>query len=329
MKIPNSILTLLVGIVLTLASVWYSQHNNLLPTAASVEAARIDQLFNAMVAIAVGLFLLVQGALVYSLFAFRQRPGDDTDAEPVHGNVAMEIVWTAVPSVVVLWLAIYSFDVYQSVNSGGYIGAVHMAHAHPQVEVVSASATESAPGATAHKALASTDGSEPTQATPATNSNEPLVVDISGFQYAWLVTHRDTGIISGDLHVPLNRPVELNLTSRDVIHAFWVPQFRLKQDVIPGQETHLRFIPNRLGTYPIICAELCGAYHGAMKTQVIVQSLEDYQAWEQSRQVAAQPDPAQVALSPQEQRPDVFLAPHLHSMKLPTDLAMVPAEASK
>jgi cytochrome c oxidase subunit 2 len=65
----------------------------------------------------------------------------------------------------------------------------------------------------------------------------------------------------------------------DVIHAFWVPQFRLKQDVIPGQPTLLSFTPTRTGSYPIVCAELCGPYHGGMRSTVIVEEPDSFAAW--------------------------------------------------
>ncbi|MFM7362638.1 MAG: cytochrome C oxidase subunit II, partial [Cyanobium sp.] len=76
-----------------------------------------------------------------------------------------------------------------------------------------------------------------------------------------------------------NRRVELRMKANDVIHAFWVPQFRLKQDVIPGQPTLLSFTATRPGSYPIVCAELCGPYHGGMRSTVVVHEADDFQAW--------------------------------------------------
>ena len=66
---------------------------------------------------------------------------------------------------------------------------------------------------------------------------------------------------------------------KDVIHAFWVPEFRLKQDIIPGQPTILNFTPTKAGRYPIICAELCGPYHGGMRSTVVVENINEYQEW--------------------------------------------------
>jgi cytochrome c oxidase subunit 2 len=69
------------------------------------------------------------------------------------------------------------------------------------------------------------------------------------------------------------------MEARDVIHAFWVPQFRLKQDVIPGQPTVLSFTATRPGSYPIVCAELCGPYHGGMRSTVVVHEPDDFDTW--------------------------------------------------
>jgi cytochrome c oxidase subunit 2 len=106
-----------------------------------------------------------------------------------------------------------------------------------------------------------------------------VTVNVLGLQYAWIFTYPDLGITSGELHLPAGKNVRLNIKAQDVIHAFWLPEFRLKQDTIPGTESELRFTPKRVGDYPIICAELCGPYHGAMGSRLYVQAPEDYDAW--------------------------------------------------
>jgi cytochrome c oxidase subunit II len=292
-KVPSTITALVVGITLTLASLWIGQNHGLMPISASVEAKKIDDLFNAMMAISAGLFFIVQGAILYSVFFFRRRPGDDTDAAPIEGNVPLEILWTAVPTVIVMWLAVYSFDVYKAVDGVAAIGSNHMAHQH-------APTMAAMPGSAMAAGMPSGSMfSNPLAAPPISvgeNATEsPMVVNVQGLQYAWIMTYPETGIVSGELRLPQNRPVRLNISANDVIHAFWVPEFRLKQDAIPGQETHLSFTPNRVGTYPLICAELCGAYHGGMNTRVIVQSPEEYKAWEDSQKTVAAKDPVTVA----------------------------------
>ena len=98
-------------------------------------------------------------------------------------------------------------------------------------------------------------------------------------QFAFIFHYPDGDITTGELHVPVDRPVELRMKANDVIHAFWVPQFRLKQDVIPGQPTVLTFTATRPGSYPIVCAELCGPYHGGMRSTVVVHETDGFDAW--------------------------------------------------
>lgn len=98
-------------------------------------------------------------------------------------------------------------------------------------------------------------------------------------QFAFIFHYPEGNIITGELHIPADRPVSLHMEAKDVIHAFWVPQFRLKQDVIPGQPTLLSFTATRPGTYPIVCAELCGPYHGGMRSSVVVHEAADFDSW--------------------------------------------------
>jgi cytochrome c oxidase subunit 2 len=98
-------------------------------------------------------------------------------------------------------------------------------------------------------------------------------------QFAFIFHYPDGDITTGELHVPVDRPVELRMKANDVIHAFWVPQFRLKQDVIPGQPTLLSFTATKPGRYPIVCAELCGPYHGGMRSTVVVDEPDTFADW--------------------------------------------------
>ena len=285
MNIPSNIITLILGISLTLISLWYGQHHGLMPVAASNDASEIDGIFNLMMTIATGLFLLVEGILIYSVIRFRRRQGDQTDGPPVEGNVPLEILWTAIPTVIVFVLAIYSFEIYN--NLGGLDPATSR-DILPEVaeaEIMPVKPTKVAL-ASHHSHLAL--GIGPDYRTDS--KNPPLVVEVKGIQYAWIFTYPETGIISGELHIPKDRPVELKMTAGDVIHAFWVPQLRLKQDVIPGRESILAFTANRPGTYPVICAELCGAYHGGMKSSLHVESPEDYDKWVQENTLAENQD---------------------------------------
>ena len=106
-----------------------------------------------------------------------------------------------------------------------------------------------------------------------------LPIEVTAMQFAFLFHYPDGDITAGELHVPADRPVTLRMESKDVIHAFWVPEFRLKQDIIPGQPTQLSFTATRPGRYPIVCAELCGPYHGGMRSTVVVDEADEWQTW--------------------------------------------------
>ncbi len=130
-----------------------------------------------------------------------------------------------------------------------------------------------------------------------------VVVNVTGLRYAWLFSYPGTDVTAGELHVPVNQDVELNISANDVIHAFWVPEFRLKQDAIPGRQGYMRFTHRVPREYSVICAELCGPYHGAMKTRVIVQTPEDYQAWMQEQIASVDSGSQTVAVNPAEHNP--------------------------
>ncbi len=105
-----------------------------------------------------------------------------------------------------------------------------------------------------------------------------IAIEAEGLQWAWNFTY-DNGVKSVDLVLPLNRPVVMNMHSKDVMHGFWVPQFRVKQDLVPGQETHLRFTPTEVGEWDLVCTNLCGLNHYAMKAKVKVVPEAEFTVW--------------------------------------------------
>ncbi|BAY97992.1 cytochrome c oxidase subunit II [Tolypothrix tenuis PCC 7101] len=280
-QIPLGIITLIAGILITLISLWVGQNNHLLPVQASAQAPLVDNFFNVMVAIGTALFLVVQGAILFSVIKFRRRRGDNGDGLPIEGSFPLEILWTIIPGIIVIGLGVYSVDVYTEMGGMDEIGHHH--------------------GMT-HESMMVQPKSNPIGigSTPATEGKPPsLVVNVTGMQYAWLFNYPDSDVNTGELHVPIGQDVLLNISANDVIHSFWVPQFRLKQDAIPGQPTQLRFTATKTGTYPIVCAELCGGYHGSMRTSVVVHTPEDYDRWLTENRVAQQPEMDQtVAVNP-------------------------------
>ena len=108
----------------------------------------------------------------------------------------------------------------------------------------------------------------------------PLRVDVVAQQFFWSYSYPGYGNKSSAvLRLPVHRSVVLQMHSKDVIHSFWVPEFRQKQDVVPGIEPTLHITPNKLGTYPVICTELCGLGHGLMRSRVIVMKPDAFQEW--------------------------------------------------
>lgn len=309
MKIPNAIWTLLIGIVLTLASLWYGQNHGLLPVAASDEAPLVDGLFNTMMTVSTGIFLIVEGVLIYAVIRYRRRAGDNEDGPAIEGNVPLEILWTAIPAIIVVGISLYSFDVYN--NTGGF--DPHSAHAAPMMED-----TMNMPR-TARAAVVQVSQSD----TSSREVKKPaeLTINVTGLQYAWLFNYPDKDVTTGELHLPIGKTVEINMTANDVIHAFWIPEFRVKQDAIPGRQTHLRFTPRKAGDYDLICAELCGPYHGVMKSQVVVETQEAFDSWMQEQLIAAKDIPNQaVAVNSMSMTADEFLSPYTHDMGIHSEI---------
>jgi cytochrome c oxidase subunit 2 len=313
-QIPVSLLTLVAGVLITLFSLWVGQHHSLLPMQASEQAPLVDGFFNVMVTIATALFVVVEGTILIFLVMFRRRKGDETDGPPIEGNLPLEVFWTAIPTIIVLGLGIYSVDVYSRMG-----GLEPGGHNHTPVHVV-----HQMPGSAIAATLRDTSGM-----TPANDPNigigagakeqgktADLVVDVTGMQFAWIFNYPDSGVTAGELHVPVGADVQLNLASTDVIHSFWVPQFRLKQDAIPGIPTKLRFVATKVGTYPVVCTELCGGYHGSMRSQVVVHTPEEYESWLTENRIAQQQQELQqaVAVNPAELSVSEFLAPYVQKM---------------
>ncbi len=296
-QIPSPILTLVAGVVVALISLWVGQHHGLLPEQASEQAPLVDNFFNLMVTIATALFLVVEGAIVIFVIQFRQRKGDDADGDPTEGNIPLEIVWTAVPAIIVIGLGIYSVQVYNDMGGFAPTRQAMMAHhqapdsGHPIM-----SSAMAAPLTTDPESSEANDGVDVAYtygigaAPDEESAAADLTVNVTGLQYAWIFNYPDNGAISGELHVPVGQSVQLNISAQDVIHSFWAPQLRLKQDAIPGQETQLQFVVTKPGDYPIVCAELCGSYHGSMRTRLIAHTPEAFDEWVESNRVAQSPN---------------------------------------
>ncbi|GIV78378.1 cytochrome c oxidase subunit II [Litorilinea aerophila] len=208
-----------------------------LPVQASLEAMTVDWLIGLHLLLISFLFSLVVVFMLYGLFVFRKRDGDEEDGEHFHGHTTLEIAWTVIPLLLVLVF--------------GFI---------------------------AMNALADITRSE----------SDEVTVQVTGFQWAWRFDYPE-GFSSQELVLPVNRRVRLEMTATDVIHSFWVPEFRVKQDLVPGMTTTLRFTPVEVGEYKVRCAELCGLSHWSMLAPVRVVEEAEYRQWLQEKTAGLDP----------------------------------------
>jgi cytochrome c oxidase subunit 2 len=141
------------------------------------------------------------------------------------------------------------------------------------------------------------------------SSNEALAknrmtVQVLSQQFAWHFTYPEAGVTTGDLYMPVDRQTVLKMTAKDVLHSLYVPEFRLKQDNVPGIMTKMIINPTKTGTFPIICTELCGIGHSLMRSRAIVLSQQDFDAWlEKAKQTASSSSSPGAAAQPPASSP--------------------------
>ncbi len=242
----------LLAIGLALISLWVGQQAyTWMPPQASSESVLVDNLFSFLVTIGTFIFLGVTGTLAYSVLFQQAGKYEVGDGPPIEGNITLEVVWTAIPLILVIWIGVYSYQIYDQM---GILG----------------------PGAHVHwgmtSAAAATSDQENTASTPT-------LVDVYARQWAWEFFYPNHHINSTELHVPVNQRVSLHLISEDVIHGLYIPAFRVKQDVIPGREIDFEFTPTRAGRYRLRDSDYSGTYFAANQTYVVVESSDAYQHW--------------------------------------------------
>jgi cytochrome c oxidase subunit 2 len=221
-----------VGIVASALGIAAGLLINWFPVSASKEAKPIDTLWDVLIIFSVPVFVGVTVVVLFSVLKFRMRPGEENlDGPPIHGNTRLEVVWTAIPAIILVGLCTYAFVVLEDIESA---------------------------------------------------DANPVAVRVVGEQFAWTFFYKNADgkeVASRTLHVPINKQVKFTLQSKDVLHDFWVPAFRVKKDAVPGIDVTYRVTPNRLGSYPIVCAELCGLGHAVMRAQAVVDTQQKYDAW--------------------------------------------------
>jgi cytochrome c oxidase subunit II len=115
-----------------------------------------------------------------------------------------------------------------------------------------------------------------------------LAVNVTGQQFTWTFAYPGEEVRSTELVLPEGRPVDFRIRTNDVIHSFWVPEFRLKSDAVPGLTTRIRLTPDRVGRYQVVCAELCGIGHATMRQNVRVVAAGEFDAWLDEQREASQ-----------------------------------------
>ena len=231
----------------------------LLDESASSVGPEIDRLYYVILVITGIVFFATELTLLWFLFKYRHREGQK--AEYIHGNAKAEVIWTAVPAVIVLSIALASRGLWAEIKDPRNVPA------------------------------------------------NAMHVMLTAKQFEWNLTYPgpDGELRTGDdftvrnrLDIPLDRPTVLEMHSLDVIHSFFIPEFRLKQDVVPGMDMMMWFQPTRTGEFGIGCAELCGIGHTRMRGTLTVHSAADYQAWinEQLQGAAGAAAPADTTAAP-------------------------------
>ena len=194
------------------------------PDPVTEDGQDVFNLYLLVLALAAIVFIGVEGFILYAIFRYRRQPGDDVLPEQHHGNNTIEIIWTIIPTVIVLILFTVSVITLGEMEGG---------------------------------------------------SEEPgVTIEVDGFQWQWTFSYPEGGTVTGaignppTLVVPVDEPVRLVLNSLDVNHAFYVPQFLIKRDLIPvgenGEPNELEFTITEEGTYAGQCAEFCGTAHADM-----------------------------------------------------------------
>jgi len=241
---------------LTVISIWVAQQaSSWLPPQASAESKLIDELFSILTGIGTFILLGITLVLLYAVVFQRAGKYDYSDGPSIEGNTAIEIIWTAVPLALVIWIATYSYQIYDTMAVRGPMELVHL---HNPIEMESAYAVPL------------------DEVKPQLPTEE---IDVTAKQWAWVFRYPGQNITSTELHLPVDHRIRLTLHSDDVLHGFYVPAFRLKQDVIPNKTIDFEFTPIRTGKYRLRDSLYSGTYFAANQADVVVESTEDYDRW--------------------------------------------------
>jgi cytochrome c oxidase subunit 2 len=229
-----------------LISVWLAGvSHRWLPVQASAAAPYVDDLFALETGIGCFIFLGCTAVMGWTLLFNRAPKYDMDDGDPIEGNLRLEIVWTVIPLVVVLLIAAHAIKVNGILATLG--GKQRVLGGEQAVLAAKASPLQGA-------------------------------IEVIGRQWSWEFVYPD-GVRSTELHLPVNQRARFKLISMDVLHGFFIPAFRLKQDLIPGSVIDYSLTPTREGRYRLRDSMFSGGYFASNQTDVVVESAESFQRW--------------------------------------------------
>ncbi|MBL1178936.1 cytochrome c oxidase subunit II [Pantanalinema sp. GBBB05] len=249
-----------------------------MPPQATAEAQRVDDLFSFLTTIGAFILLGLVSMMLYSVLFYRAKPDDYSEGHPSRGNAKLEIFWTITPILLVAWIAFQNINIYKQLNILGLKQIV-------QFPLDAA----------------------PAEAAMVQNTPKPAAetIQVIAKQWNWRFRYPND-VINRELHLPVNESTRLNLQAEEVIHGFYIPEFRLRQDAIPGRDIAIVVTPIRTGKYRLQDAEFSGTYFALMQADVYVESREAYERW--LARVAQQPiELVDAAVAEQSRSPRTLL----------------------
>jgi cytochrome c oxidase subunit 2 len=236
---PTIIRAAVLGVIASIIGVAFGLLINWFPAQGSTQSHTIDTFWDVLIVCSVPVFVLVTSVVLFSVFKFRMRPGEEElDGPPIHGNTRLEVIWTSLPAMMLIALCAYAYIVLHDIEKA-----------------------------------------------PAKSAGPEMHVRVMGQQFTWTFEYTGTDgkkFTTTQLYVPEGKSVRFDVNSKDVLHDFWVPAWRMKIDAVPGITTHYRITPVKTGEkrlYPVVCAELCGLGHAFMRQTAHVYPQKDFDAW--------------------------------------------------